>query len=70
MPITKRDAARVLVDAHFRIEDGLERIFIMPAGLEDPREPIKLLEVNANTLPTGSVEPFAFSPTKDVPFVT
>ena len=52
MPITKKDAVRVLADAHFRIEDGLERVFIIPAGLNDPREPLKLLEVNANTAPT------------------
>jgi hypothetical protein len=48
----------------------MERIFVMRAGLDDPREPIKLLEVNANTLPTGSVEPIPFSATRDVPFVT
>ncbi|MGA2450980.1 MAG: hypothetical protein ABTD50_20145 [Polyangiaceae bacterium] len=70
MPISKRDAARVLADAHYRIEDGLERVFIIPAGLEDPREPIKLLEVNANTIPTGSIEPIPFSASREIPFVT
>jgi hypothetical protein len=70
MPITKEQAARNLAEAHFGIEDGLERVFIMHAGLEDPSEPIKLLEVNANTVPTGSIEPIPFSPSKDIPFVT
>jgi hypothetical protein len=70
MPLSKEQAARVLADAHFGIEDGLERVFIIRAGLDDPREPIKLLEVNANTVPTGSVEPIPFSPSRDIPFVT
>ena len=33
-------------------------------------EPIRLLEVNAATVPTGSVEPFTFSPTEEIPFRT
>jgi hypothetical protein len=70
MPITKEEAARVLAEAHFGIEDGLERVFIIRAGIDDPREPIKLLEVNANTVPTGSIEAIPFSPSKDIPFVT
>jgi hypothetical protein len=67
---TKAEVARSLAEQHFRIEEGLERIFIMRTGLDDPREPIKLLEVNANTFPTGSIEPIPFSSTVDVPFVT
>ena len=67
---SKADVARKLAADHFRIEEGLERIFIIGTGLEDPNEPIKLLEVNANTFPTGSIEPFSFSSTKDVPFTT
>ena len=67
---TKAEVARELAKYHFVIEEGMERIFIMRDGLEDPREPIKLLEVNANTFPTGSIEPIPFSATEDVPFVT
>jgi hypothetical protein len=37
MPLSKEQAARVLADAHFGIEDGLERVFIIRAGLDDPR---------------------------------
>ena len=70
MPPTKAEVARELAKYHFVIEEGMERIFIMRVGLEDPREPIKLLEVNANTFPTGSIEPIPFSATGDVPFVT
>lgn len=67
---SKVEAARWLAKHHFRIEGGLERIFIIRAGIDDPREPIKLLEVNVNTFPTGSIEPIPFSSTTDVPFVT
>ncbi|MGH7270647.1 MAG: hypothetical protein ACREJ3_09470 [Polyangiaceae bacterium] len=70
MPSTKAEIARELAKHHFVIEDGMESIFIMRAGLDDPREPIKLLEVNANTFPTGSIEPIPFSTTDDVPYVT
>jgi hypothetical protein len=70
MPPTKEEVAHSLAEHHFRIEEGLLRIFIIRAGLEDPQVPIKLLEVNANTFPTGSIEPFSFSSTADVPFVT
>jgi hypothetical protein len=71
MPRTKADVIHWLIDHHFRIEVGLEHIVIIRgSNFDDPRDPIKLLEVNANTLPTGSVEPFSFSPTADVPFVT
>jgi hypothetical protein len=70
MAITKAEAALALAEAHFGIEDGLERVFIIRAGIDDPHEPIKLLEVNANTVPTGSIDPIPFSASKDVPFVT
>jgi hypothetical protein len=66
---TKDEIARNLAQAHFRVEDGLEQVVIIDSG-SDPREPIKLLEVNANTLPTGSIEPFSFSSTSEIPFVT
>ena len=64
---TKAAITSELAHEHFRVEDGLERIFIMRAA---ESEPIKLLEVNANTISTGSVEPFSFSPTRDVPYMT
>jgi hypothetical protein len=71
MARTKTQVIQWLVEHHFQIEDGLERVVVIHGpGFADPREPIKLLEVNANTIATGSVEPFSFSPTSDVPFVT
>jgi hypothetical protein len=67
----KDEVARELIDAHFRVEPALSRIYRIRAEREeDPGEPIKLLEVNANTVATGSVELFAFAATKDTPSPT
>jgi hypothetical protein len=69
MPPSKDEVARELVAAHFKVEPGLRRVYRILSDKEaDPAEPIKLLEVNASTVSTGSVEPFAFAPTKDTPF--
>ena len=64
---TKAEITQVIVQEHFRIEDGLELIAIVRAQ-ED--EPIRLIEINACTVSTGGVEVFSFSPTPEVPFMT
>jgi hypothetical protein len=64
-------AAQVLVDWHFRIEAELVKVFRIIADDEgEPNEPIKLLEVNAATLASGSVMPFAFAKTNSIPYRT
>jgi hypothetical protein len=71
MASTKDEAAKELADWHFGIEPELTRVIRFVADNEDaPGEPIKLLEVNAATVATGSVEPFAFAPSASVPFPT
>lgn len=72
LPLTgprSRDAVtQTLVKAHFDVEPELESIYVMPPrNPDDPNEPIMMLEVNASTFPSGSVTPFAFSPSEDVP---
>jgi hypothetical protein len=67
MPRTRDEVIGWLIARHFDVEGGLERIAVVRGG---PNGPIKLLEVNANTVPSGSIEVFSFSPTADVPFVT
>ncbi|HTU88862.1 MAG TPA: hypothetical protein VMF69_02085 [Gemmataceae bacterium] len=57
-------AAKELAKKHYEVEDGLMRIFRLTsqAELEASRsEPIKLLEVNENTVPSG-VMPLHFGP--------
>jgi hypothetical protein len=71
MARSKDEVTQELVDAHFRIEPALSHIYRIRSDREDdPREPIKLLEVNANTVATGSVDSFSFAPTKDTPSPT
>jgi len=68
-PQTKDAAARNLIQWHFTVEPELREVYRMDdeGSLE---EPIRLLEVNAASVPTGSIEPFGFSPTEEIPFRT
>jgi hypothetical protein len=67
----KDAAARRLIEWHFTVEPELCEVYRILMENEGSREePIRLLEVNAATVPTGSVEPFAFSPTQEIPFRT
>lgn len=58
-----RDAvAEELAGAHFAAEPDIERIFrLVGPNEDDPQEPVKLLEVNPNTIPEGIV-PVQFGP--------
>jgi hypothetical protein len=67
----KDAAARRLIDWHFTVEPELREVYrILMENEGSQEEPIRLLEVNAATVSTGSVEPFAFSPTQEIPFRT
>jgi hypothetical protein len=71
MARTKDEAVRELAQWHFGVEPDLTHVIRIVGDNEDaPDEPIKLLEVNAATVATGSVEPYAFAPSKSVPFPT
>src|SRR4051812_22612625 len=70
-PQAKDAAASRLIQWHFRVEPELREVYRIVMDNEGSQEePIRLLEVNAATVPTGSVEPFAFSPTEEIPFRT
>src|SRR5207245_1186839 len=61
---TKDEVARTLATLHYRVEEGMRRIHRIrgsDAEEERPDEPIKLLEANANTIPTG-ILPLPFRP--------
>jgi hypothetical protein len=65
----KDDVVRELVHGHFNVEPDLQQVIRIVADNEDDAgEPIKLLEVNAATVATGSVERYAFAPSASVPF--
>lgn len=71
MTQTKDEAVRELANWHFRVEPDLAQVIRIVNDNEDAAsEPIKLLEVNAATVATGSVEAFAFAPSASVPFPT
>jgi hypothetical protein len=60
----KTAVARELAKKHFQAEVGLQKIIRLTGSAEAevmPCEPIKLLEVNANTVPSG-VLPVSFGP--------
>ncbi len=61
---TKEEEARYLACKHYEIEVGLSEVFrvIGPGDAElQASEPIKLLEVNENTVPSG-ILPIGFGP--------
>ncbi len=71
MAPTKDEAVRELAEWHFGVEPDLKKVIRIVVDDEDaPDEPIKLLEVNAATVATGSVEPYAFAASASVPFPT
>jgi hypothetical protein len=60
----KNEVAIRLAHAHYRIEPSVSQIFRVTAGdavEAQPDEPIKLLEVNAATIPSG-IAPLYFEP--------
>jgi hypothetical protein len=62
--VSKDQAVRHLAGLHYQIEPGLSRVFRLHAvgDVESrPEEPIKLLEVNACTVPLG-IMPLGFGP--------
>lgn len=62
----KYEAAKRLSKWHFEVEPGMRQIFY----IELPGDRIGLLEINEHTPPTGSVEPFVFAPSGDIPYTT
>lgn len=67
----KKSVVTRLIRHHFDIEPEMKEIFwIRNKNEEDNCEPIKLLEVNAATIYTGQVYPFAFGPVGDISWPT
>ena len=61
---TKDQEAADLAGKHYQIETGLTQVFRILGSTDAevrPNEPIKLLEVNENTVPSG-IMPIGFGP--------
>jgi hypothetical protein len=57
----KLATAKSLAKAHFQVDPNLKRVFLLePINEEDPRDPIKLLEVVDGTLESG-IMPVGFA---------
>jgi len=65
----RNDAAVELINWHFEIEPDVTDIYFVNAD-SDANAPIILLEVSRSTLATGSVEPFSFGSSEEIPFTT
>jgi len=66
------DAAKRLSDLHYQVETGLTHIYRIRADVDQeaqPDEPIKLLEVNEDTIAAG-IMPLGFGPADElgIPF--
>jgi hypothetical protein len=61
----KNRVARALAEAHFGVESGISRIFRLSladeAAEDSEQEPVKLLEINSDTVPVG-IQPVYFGP--------
>ena len=69
--MTKSECADQIVQRDFDLEPEVAEIYRMIAPNEDdPREPIKLLEVSGATLNAGRVMPFSFGPMEGRPYPT
>jgi hypothetical protein len=63
-PPSKAMVAKRLAEAHYALDPGIELIVELKADAKRERatdEPIKLLEVNRSTVPTG-IQPLFFGP--------
>ena len=61
---TKDEEARELARMHYQVETGMTQIFRITGSFDvevRPTEPIKLLEVNTNTVASG-IMPIQFGP--------
>lgn len=68
---SKDQVAKELIEWHFQIEPGLSVIFrVISENENDPKEPIKLIELNEATIATDQFEAYRFAPTEDVPYPT
>jgi hypothetical protein len=52
-PPTKAEAARARAQWHFEVEPDLVAVYRLEAPDETDRDPLKLLVVNPDTIPTG-----------------
>ncbi len=56
---------------HFQMDPEMVKVYrFLAPNEDDPKEPIKFLEVSPGTPASGSVMPFTFGRTEEVPYLT
>lgn len=67
--LTREEAAQELIDWHYTIDPRMtQAIRLLSANEDDPREPLKFLEVSPDTIASGNVMTFTFGPAGDIPY--
>lgn len=72
MTTEKLAATRKLARAHYAVDANITRIFAITGNAAYemlPSTPIKLLEVNPDTPPSG-IMPLSFGPSQEIPFAS
>lgn len=64
-PVVTEELVKRIVDFHFELEDGVEKIVWF---ITEGEKEIRLIEISRTALPTGSFQPFRFPPSEDIPF--
>lgn len=68
--VDRRRQAQQLVNAWGRDDAELVKVYGFHLIAAADNDPVEFLIVSGSAMPTGSVEPFGFGPSKDVPFPT
>jgi hypothetical protein len=68
--VDRRRQAQALVNAWGRDDADLVKVYGFHIIADRESEPADFLIVSGSAVPTGSVEPFGFGPSKSVPFPT
>lgn len=67
--LTKEEAVREMVVWHYEVDPNMtEVIRLLSVNEDDPKEPIKFLEVSPDMPASGSVMTFTFGGTKNAPY--
>jgi len=68
---TKEEVIPGLMEWHFQVDPGMVKVYrFLSPNEDDPKEPIKFLEVSPGTPSSGSVMAFGFGPTEEFPYRT
>ncbi len=68
---TKEEVIPELMEWHFQVDPEMTKAYrFLSPNEDDPREPIKFLEVSPGTPASGSVMTFTFGRTEEVPYLT